>query len=192
MRRARVFVALLILAGLASQAARVLRVDNPQKSDAIVVLAGETALRPQRGLELLRQEMAPQMWIDVVSRDQIFGHSLVGIAEQYAAGLPESSHIKVCALEGLSTNAEAIDVRRCLQPYGIHRVLIVTSEYHSRRALTVFQHRLPEYQISVAAATDPTRFGVAWWTRREWAKTTFDEWSKLIWWEAVDRWRTSQ
>ena len=53
----------------------------------------------------------------------------------------------------------------------------------------IFRHRLPQYQISVAAARDSSRFGERWWTRREWAKTTFDEWIKMLWWEAVDRWR---
>jgi hypothetical protein len=37
------------------QAARFLVVDAPEKSDAIVVLAGETKVRPARALELLRQ-----------------------------------------------------------------------------------------------------------------------------------------
>ena len=42
---------------------------------------------------------------------------------------------------------------------------------------------------SAGAARNPTQFGEAWWTNREWAKTTFDEWTKILWFEAVDRWR---
>lgn len=189
MKPLRIVVVLLILLALASQAARVLWVDDPQKSDALVVLAGETSLRTARGLELLRQGMAQSMWIDVVGRDRVFDQSLVTIAQRYAAGLPEAERVKVCPLQGLSTNAEAVDVKRCLQPLGIHRVLIVTSGFHTRRALTIFRHRLPEYEFSVAAVHDPTQYGTAWWRDREWAKATFDEWTKFIWWEAVDRWR---
>ncbi len=189
MKLVRVAVMLLVLVALASQAARFLWVDDPQKSDAIVVLAGETSLRATRGLELLRQGMAPRMWIDVVARDQVFGQSLVVIAQKYAASLPESDRVRVCALQGLSTNAEAEDVKRCLQLLGIHRVLIVTSGFHTRRALTIFRHQLPEYEFSAAAVHDPAQYGTAWWTNREWAKATFDEWTKFLWWEAVDRWR---
>ncbi len=87
--------------------------------------------------------------------------------------------------------AESEDVRRCLQPLGAHRVLIVTSEFHTRRALMIFRERLPEYKFSVAAARNPAQFGDTWWTNREWAKTTFDEWTKLVWFEMVDRWRSS-
>lgn len=191
MKLLRVAVVLLILVGLASQAARFLWVDNPQKSDAIVVLGGETDLRTERGLELLRQGMAQSMWIDVVARDQVFDRSLVDIAQKYVSKLPESGRVRVCPLQGPSTYAEADDVRRCLRPFGIHRILIVTSGFHTRRALTIFRHRLPEYVFSAAAVHGPSQYGSAWWTNREWAKATLDEWLKLVWWEAVDRWRGS-
>ncbi len=186
----RVLVLLLILLAVASQAARLLWVDNPQKSDAIVVLAGEENLRPARGLELLRQGAAPRMWIDVVDRDRMFDQSLAEIAEKYVAKQPEANQIKICRLKGLSTAAETADVRSCLQPFGVHRVLIVTSGFHSRRALSIFRQRLPDYEFSIAAVHDPVQYGTAWWTNREWAKATFDEWVKFIWWEAVDRWRS--
>jgi DUF218 domain-containing protein len=189
MKLRRIVIVLLLLIVLASQASRVLWVDDPQKSDAIVVLAGETDLRNKRGLELLRQGMAPRMWIDAVARDQVFDQSLVTLAQKYAAGLPEADRVKVCALEGLSTAAETMDVKRCLQGLGIHRVLIVTSGFHARRALAIFRKRLPEYEVSVAAVHDRTQYGTAWWTNREWAKATFDEWTKFVWWELVDRWR---
>jgi uncharacterized SAM-binding protein YcdF (DUF218 family) len=70
-----------------------------------------------------------------------------------------------------------------------HSVLIVTSASHTGRALRIFRHRLPQYKFSTAAAQDPSHFGIHWWTNREWAKTTVDEWVKLVWFEAVDRWR---
>lgn len=191
MKPIRVAFFLLILLALASQAARVLRVDDPKKSDAIVVLGGETSLRTTRGLELLRQGMAPRMWIDVVRRDRVFDQSLESVAQKYAASLPEANQVKVCPLDGLSTAAETLDVKRCLQPFAIHRVLIVTSGFHTRRSLSIFRHRLPEYEFSAAAVHDPTQYGTAWWTNREWAKATFDEWTKFVWWEVVDRWRGS-
>ena len=188
----RVILLLVLMLVFASQAARILWVDNPQKSDAIVVLAGETTDRPARGLELLRQEMAPRMWIDVVRWDQVFDQSLVTMAQKYVAGLPEAGQVKICTINGLSTAAETKDVRDCLQSLNIHRVLIVTSGFHSRRALTIFKHSLPEYEFSVAAVHDPKQYGTAWWTNREWAKATFEEWTKFLWWEAVDRWRNSK
>ena len=190
MRFLRLLLALLLIGFLfARQAAHFLVVDALEKSDAIVVLAGETNLREQRALELLRQEMAPRLLLDAEAGEQIYDQPLTEIAQRYIRSLPEADRISVCAITGRSTVAETADVARCLQPVGAHRVLIVTSDYHSRRALTIFSHRLPQYQWSVAAARNPSAFGDAWWTHREWAKVTFDEWTKLIWWEVVDRWR---
>ena len=182
-------VLVFIVAALASQAARFLVVDEPEKSDAIVVLAGETKVRPARALELLRQGVAPREFMDAETRDLIYDQRLTDIAQKYVNSLPEVSRIAVCPIVGFSTYAEADDASRCLQPLGAHRVLIVTSEFHTRRALLIFRHRLPQYQFSAAAARNPAQFGEAWWTNREWAKVTFDECSKMLWWEAVDRWR---
>ncbi len=189
MRFLRLLILLLVLAALASQAAHFLVVDGPEKSDAIVVLAGETKVRPARALELLRQGVAPHVFLNAHARDLIYDQPLTDIAQNYVNGLPEANRISVCPVVGFSTADEAGDIVQCLQPLAAHRVLIVTSASHTRRALTIFRHRLPQYQFSVAAARDPAQFGEAWWTNREWAKTTFDEWLKMLWWEAVDRWR---
>jgi len=154
-----------------------------------VVLAGETGARPALGLELLRRGMGPRLYLDAEAGEQIYDEQLTGIAQRYVNTLPEANSITVCAIAGRSTVAEAGDVARCLQGLGAHRVLLVTSDYHTRRALMILSHRLPQYQWSVAAAHNPAQFGPAWWTNRQWAKITFDEWEKLIWWEVVDRWR---
>ena len=188
--RIRVLVlAAIVLVVLGSQAGRFLVVDQPQKADAIVVLAGEASIRPARALELLRQGMAPRVFLDAESRDVIYNQHLPDLAQRFIDAQPDKEHISVCPIVGLSTYAETDDVNRCLQPYGVHTVLIVTSASHTRRALSIFRRRLPQYQFNSAAAQDVVHFGPAWWTNREWAKTTVDEWTKLLWWELVDRWR---
>jgi uncharacterized SAM-binding protein YcdF (DUF218 family) len=192
MRFSRLLILLFlaaIFAALASQAARFLVVDEPEKSDAIVVLAGDTKVRPPRGLDLLRQGIAPRLFLDAETRDVIYDQPLVELVQKYVNSLGEANRVSVCPITGYSTIAEADDVSRCLQSLSAHRILIVTSDYHTRRALMIFRHRLPQYQFSAAAARNPPQFGEAWWTNREWAKATFDEWTKMLWWEAVDRWR---
>jgi hypothetical protein len=189
MRIRIVIVLLLAFVVLATQAGRLLVADAPQTSDAMVVLAGETAVRPARAVELLRQGLAPRIFLDVESDDVLYGQPLTELAQQYAKSLPEKDRIEVCPITGFSTFAETDDANRCLQRIGAHRVLIVTSASHTGRALRIFRLRLPQYQFSAAAAQDPSHFGLHWWTNREWAKTTFDECVKRLWFEAVDRWR---
>ena len=164
-------------------------VNNPQRADVIVVLAGETYRRPNRALELLSQGYAPRMLLDVPAVDVVYGQNEIDLAQSYIRQLPQSQSVAVCPVFGLSTKAEAQDVARCLQSSGAHSVLVVTSDYHTRRALRIFQHELAQYTIYVASASDPSQFNPLWWKARQWSKTNFDEWIRLAWWEAVDRWR---
>ena len=164
-------------------------VNNPQHADVIVVLAGETFRRPNRGLELLSQNYAPRMLLDVPAVESIYGWNAVELAQRYVQQLPQSQSVAVCPVFGLSTKAETHDVSRCLEQSGARSILVVTSDYHTRRALSAFQHELPQYKICVSAARDPQQFNPCWWKRRQWAKMNFDEWIRLAWWEAVDRWR---
>lgn len=163
-------------------------VNQPRKADVIMIIAGETDRRPARGLELLEQGYAPRMILNVPAGAKVYQWTQPELAQRYVEGLPQAPAIIICPIYGLSTRAEALDAARCLQDVG-RRVLLVTSDYHTRRALSTFERELPSHEYSVAAAYDPQEFGVQWWRRREWAKVNFDEWLRLLWWEAVDRWR---
>jgi uncharacterized SAM-binding protein YcdF (DUF218 family) len=95
-----------------------------------------------------------------------------------------------------STYGETQDVERCLAPLNVSSVLLVTSDYHTRRAFSIFKARLPHYHWSIAASYAPIdttqeqrMAGDDWWKHRRWAKTMLDEWEKLIWWELIDRWK---
>jgi uncharacterized SAM-binding protein YcdF (DUF218 family) len=173
---------------LVASSGRLLVVDKPQKADVILVLAGETDRRPARGLELLDQGYGTRLVLDVPAAT-IYRWSLLELAEKYAQSLPEANAITVCPIYGLSTSAEVQEASRCVEKVGGRNVLLVTSDYHTRRAVAIFRLEIPRFNFSVAAAHDPREFGVKWWQHREWAKTNFNEWMKLVWWEAVDRWR---
>jgi len=184
---------LIVLIALAlflfSTSGHFLIVNRPQHADAIVVLAGETDRRPALGLQLLQQGYAPRMVLDVPANAKIYHETMLQISQQYVRELPQAQSVIICPIYGLSTKAESQDVSQCLRTLGIHSILVVTSDYHTRRALSTFRHELPGMQISVAAATDPQQFGGAWWQHRQWAKLNFDEWLRLVWWHVVDRWR---
>ena len=180
-------IALTLL--LFSTSGRFLIVNRPERADVIVVLAGETDRRPALGLQLLREKYAPKMLLDVPANAKLYQWDMLQLGQEYVRGLPETQSVTICPIYGLSTKTEAQDVSRCLNSLGAHSVLVVTSDYHTRRALSAFKHELRGMQISVAAATDPQQFGGSWWKHRQWAKLNFDEWLRLVWWEAVDRWR---
>lgn len=148
-------VGALLLVSLGAVSGRFLVVNQPRKSDVIVVVAGETDRRPARGLELLDQGYASRLILDVPAEAKIYRWSQLEIARKYIDELPQASSITVCPIYGFSTKAEAHDVARCLQGFSVHRILLVTSDYHTRRALSIFNRVLPA-DYSVAAAFDAT------------------------------------
>jgi hypothetical protein len=179
----------VILIAFFFSAGRILVEDSPQRSDIILVLAGETDHRPARGLELLNQGYAPRMVIDVPAASRLYNVSEVDLARNYIKTLPRAAAIDICPIEGLSTRAETHDVDRCLAGTPSSSVLIVTSDFHTRRALSIFRHELPGRSFSIAASRDDAQFGVHWWTHRQWAKVCLEEWMRFIWWNGVDRWK---
>lgn len=185
-------VALALLAGLlvilAAKAGNFLIVDAPRPSDVILVLAGETDRRPQRALELLAQGYGRRIVLDVPTHAKLYEFTQIDLAQRYIQDLPQASSVSVCPIDGLSTKDASKDAERCLQREGAKTVLIVTSDFHTRRALDVFRREIPGHEYSVAAARSDGQFGTRWWTHRQWAKILVDEWLRLIWWKAIDQW----
>ena len=192
---ARGVLALLLLAAALLLWARFsgqwLIVDQPpEKGDVIVVLAGGRAdLRYYRGLELLRAGYGEVMLVDVEDF-LIFGEAEPESAERFirATAGDVQERVRVCPVEVISTTGETEAVRRCVAPLHPKRLLLVTNDFHSRRALSVFKNRLSEYDWSVALVRDDKLFGTQWWRKRAWANTYAIEWERMIWWLAVDRW----
>lgn len=181
-------VIFLFLAGFSARAGRILIVNAPERSDLIVVLAGETERRPAYALRLLDQGYARRVMIDIPADAEIYGSTKMQLAQKYFQSLPQAAAVDLCPIEGLSTRDESHDVSRCLKSETGGRILIVTSDFHTRRSLSIFRHELPQKTWSIAAAPDERQFGNPWWAHRQWAKTFVDEWLRLLWWTLVERW----
>jgi uncharacterized SAM-binding protein YcdF (DUF218 family) len=187
--RIALIVILFTILILTTSSGSFLVVNARERADVIVVLAGETNRRPSLGLQLLSQNYAPKMLLDVPANEIIYDQSLIEVAKAYIQKSPQRQLVEICPIAGLSTKAEAQDVSRCLGHTSAHRILVVTSDYHTRRARSIFQRELRGYQIFVTPASDPEQFGTSWWQHRQWAKMNLNEWMRLMWWELVDRWR---
>jgi len=168
-------------------------VNHPEQSDFIVVLAGDhNDLRYWRGLELLREGYGQRMLVDAPN-DLIYGRTYAQYAADFVAQSAEDKkpQIAICTITNDSTVQETSDVRRCLADVNPapKSVLLVTNDYHTRRAVSIFRKRLPQYHWSSAAVTDTERFGEPWWHNREWAKVYIYEAEKFVWWELFESWR---
>ena len=67
-----------------------------------------------------------------------------------------------------------------LQRRGIHRILLVTSNYHSRRATYLFHRIAPWLIVQTVDAPDPYFTPGTWWETRRGRKTFVLEWLKTV------------
>ena len=63
---------------------------------------------------------------------------------------------------------------------GVHRVMVVTSDYHTRRTAKIFHAMAPDLTFNVVAASDEFFSANGWWHSREGRKTFMFEWMKTI------------
>jgi len=143
----RVMLGLLVFILLVGLAAigfsrQILTIDSGNvQADAIVVLGGGAdQLRPERAAELVVQGRAP---IVLVSGAGDFDRN---VSRLELAGLPASSVMIENRSKSTLQNARFSIV--LLRKMGARRVIIVTSWYHSRRALMCFRHLAPDIQFA--------------------------------------------
>jgi hypothetical protein len=124
--RQRRWVALVLLILVAivmvARSARSLVIDQPQKADVILVLAGETDRRPARGLELLARGEGAKLLVDVNVATS-YRWSLPELGGKYVQSLPLANKISICPIYGLSTKAESHEASRCVEAIGGKTIL---------------------------------------------------------------------
>jgi uncharacterized SAM-binding protein YcdF (DUF218 family) len=109
---------------------------GPVKADVIVVLGGGSHERPERAVELFKEHAAPRIIISGLGDYEINRRRLI------AAGVPANA----IELETRSrtTRENALFTVKLLREQKQKRVILVTSWYHSRRAVACFRHYAPE------------------------------------------------
>ena len=183
-------IAVVVTVLLVRHAASFLVVNDPEKADLMLVLSGDNVeARYWHAAGLLNTGDARQIVVDMEPRRVRWGVSDMQLAARILSETTPGLS-QICPAFADSTLGETEDSAKCLAPLKPRSVLLVTSNFHTRRAYAIYRARLPQYHWSVAATPEPDDFGTKWWTRRRWAKTTLQEWEKLVWWELIDRWRT--
>ena len=151
----------------------------PRRADAALVLAGDhRGNRILKACELLRGGhirkvlvSGPMNWYGINEAD---------LAIRFAAstGCPAESFQPVY-IKALSTTEEAQKFRPELERQGVRSLLLVTSNFHTARALRTFRREMPaNIELVPIAAADPYYTPETWWHTREGQKTAFFELSK--------------
>jgi uncharacterized SAM-binding protein YcdF (DUF218 family) len=152
----------------------------PMAADIIVVLAGDySGERILKGAELAREGFAPLVLAN--SSDAIYGRTESELAIGYATQKGYSPDRFVSAnWIAHSTVEEAKAAIAELRRRQVHRVLVVTSLWHTGRAGRIFRRLAPEMDIRMVGADDPEWHNGKWWIDRQGKKTFFLEGVKTI------------
>jgi uncharacterized SAM-binding protein YcdF (DUF218 family) len=158
--------------------------DGPAKADLAVILGGDYwGHRIETAAMLVRRGYVPSVLVS--GPPGFYGLHESDLAIPYAAGKGfPAQWFQAFPNEALSTKEEVRALLPELRRRGVHRVLIVTSDYHSARARRIFlaaekgMSGGPEFRM--VAAPDEFFHADSWWRGRESQKTTFFEWSKTV------------
>lgn len=123
------------------------------RADVIIVLGGEPLARPLEAARLYKDGVAPRIFVTGTGDAGECKRVLMG------AGVPA----KAITLENKSTTTytNATLLKPLLEEAKVNSALIVTSPFHTRRALATFRKVMPEIRFGVTDAS------IGWWSRPE-------------------------
>jgi uncharacterized SAM-binding protein YcdF (DUF218 family) len=172
-------------------------VEDPlDKADALIVLGDDNfyADRATRGVQLFREGKAS---VIVASGRRLRPNA--GIAELMEhdlveRGVPKDRVVRFTH-DGDSTVEEAQALAKFVVAKKWHSVIVVTSNYHTRRARYIYRHVFPQgIQVSVASARDGDFDPEHWWEKRKSIKELTKEFAGMVetLWELRGKGETSE
>jgi uncharacterized SAM-binding protein YcdF (DUF218 family) len=164
------FLIYLVRHPLMRYAAEYWVIDEPaQRADAIIVLSDDNFYgdRATRAAELSRQQVAP---VVVASGRRLRPNA--GIAELIEHDLVERGVPKEKVLRFAQDSSDTMDEAEALANLAKERhwssVIVVTSNYHTRRVRYIFEKLFPaEIAVSIASARDSEFEPERWWEKRK-------------------------
>lgn len=158
--------------------------EKPQKSDAIVILGGETVPRVAKATGLFREGYADIIIMsgggNITSR---YAEADMMLLEAVDLGVPESAVL--LERDSESTYENALFVKKLVQEKGIKSILLVTSSYHTRRARYIFTKVFKDTGVRIVTVSAPDRkySPDTWWEKHEsQQKALVEAASMIVYW----------
>ena len=164
----------------------------PAHADAAIVLQGSATgekVRLAGAMGLLQQGVADRVLLSV-PRESYWGAPIPPMARGYLErnyGAAAANRVDFCetGAEVNSTEEEARALEGCMQQHLWQSIVVVTSDYHTRRAGMIWRRTLkhlnPAVHAWVHGVEDPDFRARGWWRKRLFAKTWLLEFTKLVW-----------
>ena len=142
--------------------------DKPQPSDAIAILGDDNFQgdRATRAAQLFKAGMAPHI---IASGRYLRPYASIAELEQHDLidrGVPASAIVRLDQ-HAENTRDEAYAIAQLISARGWKRIILVTSNYHTRRSRYICQRAFPAGTILlVVAAPDSEYDPHSWWRTR--------------------------
>ncbi len=198
MRALRILTAAVLIAGVVfltsdfwapGLATFLIRTDPLDAADVIVVLAGDgSGRRVEEGLRLLQAGLAPRMLVN--GSYSLYESSECELGRDFAiarGGSPEA--VEAFCMEADSTQEESRIVDQELRSRRVQHAIIVTSDFHTRRASRIFDDWTSgDIRYSFAASSTKDFHPNSWWRTRPGREIVVIEWIKTFnsWLEQPD------
>jgi uncharacterized SAM-binding protein YcdF (DUF218 family) len=153
-------------------------------------ILGERA-RLAEAMSLLQQGISGRVLLSMPN-ESYWGAPIPPMARGYLErnyGKDAASHVDFCETgsDVNSTEEEARALDSCVHQHGWQSIVVVTSDYHTRRAGMIWRRTRkqqdPALHLWIHPANDPEFQRRGWWRKRLYAKTWLLESTKLIWTE---------
>lgn len=162
----------------------------PDHVDAVIVLQGSTVGEKARidgAIDLLRRGIADRALLSV-PKESYWGQSIPPVARAYLErnyGADLAARVDFCEISGEvnSTRQEAEAIVPCIREHHWQSVIVLTSDYHTRRARMIWKNMTrhdPNIRICTEGVSDP-EYQQPWWRHRQAAKIWVNEVAKLLW-----------
>ena len=164
---------------LVSAGKLLIRSDSPEKADLIYVLAGDFwGNRVLVGSQLGARGYAQRvLFSGGIYQGAYEGDMSVRFAVDH--GYPQQLFL-AAPLTAQSTIEEAIELRPIFQRLRAKSVLLVTSDFHSRRAALAFRLFIPGVHFLMVAAPDTVFDPNSWWKSPGGRRLVFSEYEKIL------------
>jgi uncharacterized SAM-binding protein YcdF (DUF218 family) len=122
-------------------------------ADALIVLGGEPLARPQEAARLYKAKVAPLVFVTGSGDAASIRKVLMG----------KGVHASAITVEpkARTTHGNAVLLKPMLEAAKVHSALIVTSPFHTRRALATFRKVMPGITFGITEAS------IGWWSKPE-------------------------
>ena len=165
---------------LGALGAFLIQADQPAHADYAVVLAGDSyGHRIVEGAELVRQGYVRKALVSGPVGCYGIVESELAVNFAVKKGYPADYFVQF-PHHAMSTEEEARVLVPELRRLGVHSFLLVTTDYHTRRAGRYFRQLAAGFDMRVVAAPDEFFRWNSWWRNREARKTVYMEWSKTV------------